>query len=491
MLSMTPTAGTASRLDNSQATFLEVDRLLNKLQQNLNEANLSLHQQETLLTELKTHGRDPLTAGPIFSKKGIKLLCEYGLDKSSSTASREALKCLANSFLLNESTRQIFVDLGYAAKATERLKNDNQDDEFVISRILFLLTYNTELDFDVLVKKYALANTMNHHVNQHAKAYHRSPGQRKSKAINEIEDMSLVETLKLMFNVTHYHPDLVSSFTPSIEPLIDIIMHHPLPTPVLAPPISYLLNALLNLDLAACEKKTPLGPEAKSSPLFPYANPETVIDRLMSMFGTAIKTMPERELDYAAAPLCVLLQRSYPLASVHIKQFMRWVLLPKDAERDQPLGKDDSLASRLLRCSCSPNLPTLRDNISHLLFELSDRDAEKFVKNIGYGFAAGFLTSQNIQAPESAMEDSSISMKDRNTASGAATNPVTGQRLDAEEKDTQARGRVEEMTPEEKEREAERLFVLFERLKATGVMDVKNPVQQAVDEGRFEELPDE
>jgi hypothetical protein len=42
------------------------------------------------------------------------------------------------------------------------------------------------------------------------------------------------------------------------------------------------------------------------------------------------------------------------------------------------------------------------------------------------------------------------------------------------------------MTAEAKEREAERLFVLFERLRATGVVDVQNPVRQAVEEGTFE-----
>lgn len=77
-------------------------------------------------------------------------------------------------------------------------------------------------------------------------------------------------------------------------------------------------------------------------------------------------------------------------------------------------------------------------------------------------------------------------------------NPITGQRLDMEPK-----LHVPEMTHEEKEREAERLFVLFERsvlasshlfllmfprLRATGVIDVENPVAQAVREGRFEEV---
>lgn len=47
------------------------------------------------------------------------------------------------------------------------------------------------------------------------------------------------------------------------------------------------------------------------------------------------------------------------------------------------------------------------------------------------------------------------------------------------------------MTPEEKQREAERLFVLFDRLEKTGVVKMgSNPVQQAREEGRLEELPD-
>lgn len=47
------------------------------------------------------------------------------------------------------------------------------------------------------------------------------------------------------------------------------------------------------------------------------------------------------------------------------------------------------------------------------------------------------------------------------------------------------------MTPEEQEREAERLFVLFERLKKTGVVDIQNPVEAAQQSGRFEEVDEE
>lgn len=62
-------------------------------------------------------------------------------------------------------------------------------------------------------------------------------------------------------------------------------------------------------------------------------------------------------------------------------------------------------------------------------------------------------------------------------------NPITGQRRDRE-----TGVEAVEMSEEEKEREAERLFVLFERLRATGVVDVGNPVESAVREGRFEEV---
>jgi len=58
---------------------------------------------------------------------------------------------------------------------------------------------------------------------------------------------------------------------------------------------------------------------------------------------------------------------------------------------------------------------------------------------------------------------------------------VTGQRLDAEPVPD-----MSEMTEEEKEIEAEKLFVLFERMRRLGVGE--NPVRAAQQSGKFEEL---
>lgn len=369
------------------------------------------------------------------------------------------------------------MDLGFAPKAADRLKLDDLDDEFLVSRLLFLLTYNTRVDFSDLVKSHELAESIIGHISRHGKAC-----SKHSQGLPPGHDIAMTETLKLIFNVTYYSPDLIPDFTPAVEPLISILLHHPTSHSSLQPPITYVVNALLNLDLRSAGKKTPLGREASTSPLFPYSDPDSVIGCLSNIFDRAIREQPERELDRAAAPLCTLLRKIYEIADSRVQSRMRWLMLPREADREKPLGQGDTFAARLLQMSVSPKLPTLRENISNLLFELSDKDAESFVRNIGYGYASGFLMSHGIPLPGSAHGGRG---RAGDTVGGANINPVTGQKMSAEERKRPA---LEEMTDEEKEREAERLFVLFERLKATGVVDVKNPVQQAVDEGRFEEL---
>ncbi|KAK5109991.1 hypothetical protein LTR62_006358 [Meristemomyces frigidus] len=475
----------SGRTTSGEGGLGEVDRLLDELERNLESARISLKQQEALLTKIKILGRDIKTATPIFTTKGINVLSKYGLDADASTTSREALRCLANAFLLDEPSRQIFVDLGYAPKAAERLKVHHNDDEFLISRILFLLTYNTELDFQALVDKHDLAGSVVRHVSRHAKTY----------AVSDItacerppmEDAAMTETLKLLFNMTYYYPDMVLTFNSTIEPLISLIVNYRLPTPPLQQPVNNMLNALMNLDLQSFWTQTLLHPEAKINPLFPRAHPEVVVDRLVFVLEKAIKNYPERELDGAAASLCTLLRRSYELADTQVRSRMRWLLLPREKDRNKPLGQGDMLSSRLLRLSCSANLPTLRENISNLLFELSDKDATTFVQNIGYGFASGFLMTHNIAIPAH-LAEASGQRSEGNITTGGDINPVTGQNLSAEA--AYGNTGTDDMTEEEKEREAERLFVLFERLRATGVVDIKNPVQQAVEEGRFEELSD-
>jgi hypothetical protein len=166
-------------------------------------------------------------------------------------------------------------------------------------------------------------------------------------------------------------------------------------------------------------------------------------------------------------------------------------LLPTEEDRKEVLGRGTSLPHRVVKLGANSLAPELRDCTLSMLFQLSDKDPTRLVRNVGFGNAAGYLTSKGINISQEDLQSRSA-----NAAAEAAINPITGQRLNAEPEVD-----MPPMTREEREREAERLFVLFERfvsyanvgpatnylsrLRATGVMNVDNPAAQA---SRIQEL---
>ncbi|KAK3393711.1 guanine nucleotide exchange factor [Podospora didyma] len=373
--------------------------------------------------------------------------------------------------LLKPETRQMFVDTDFEAKACSKLKNDSRDDEFLVSRIIFLTTYGTNIDLAKLIDQHGLADTISMNLGRHVKLL--STG--KTKA-DPMESMALVETLKLLFNVTRFCEGHVSSFVSAVPHLVALLVKNDVQntrTP-LDPPLGPIINALLNL---------PLDDKDIQASFFPKDEPQSVVMRLIDLLDLALKSYSESELEQTTTPLVCVISIAYEHAPSDVRQSIRTGLLPTEEERQNVLGEGNTLAARLLRNSTNPLAPELRNAISHLFFDISDKDASKFVKNVGYGFASGFLFQNQIPIPEAASEAFNAGSSE---GPERPVNPVTGQFLDAESVSD-----LPEMTDEEKEREAEKLFVLFERLKQTGVMDVQNPVEKAFHEGRFEELPDD
>ena len=294
----------------------------------------------------------------------------------------------------------------------------------------------------------------------------------------------LTETLKLLFNLTSFYPHQIATFSCTVFPILAILKNIQLQTPVLQSPVIQLINALLNLDLLGDGLE--LAQSGNSSSFFPNQDPNTNVSRLITILDTAIRSSREEFLETTAIPLITLLRRTYDIAPSSVKAHMQSTLLPSNEERAQPLGQSDTLASCLLRLSTSAVAPNIREGISSLLFEMSNKDATSFVRNVGYGFAAGYLMTHNLPVPDHILKGeggNEVSGGRLTTIDGKEINPVTGQRRDMEPQDIGP-----EMTDEEKEREAEKLFVLFEKLKATGVVDVVNPVEQALQDGRFEEV---
>ncbi|KAI2486794.1 Ric8 domain containing protein [Pyrenophora tritici-repentis] len=458
---------------SGRAKLDDVTRLLSELKADLDAKQLSIEQRRKLLEQLKVYGRLVDNSDPIFTEDGLRTLGRCAFDGETTPASQEALRCIANALLLQPKTRQILVDLGHGPHAAEKLKSDSIDDEFLAARVLFLMTYDANLDYAQLVRQNQLADSINAAIARHAARYSKTSRQPSQEHTQPMELMALSETLKLVFNIIHFHKDLSPHFTPSIPNVFRMLVRRNPSSPPLATPTRELVNALLHLDL-----EDPEGQKA----VFPSFDPNVNITCLVTLLDKAIIVYPPKELDDTITPVITLLRRIYEIAPDPVKQTMQTLLLPTPAERDKPLGKSDTLSSRLLNLSTSALTPTLRGSIASMLFELSQKDPATFVHNVGYGFASGYLLSNNIPMPDEVVKANAGKGIDE----AIPVNPITGQRLDKEEV-----VQTEPMSQEEKEREAERLFVLFERLKATGVMDVQNPVEEAYRSGRIQELDDD
>ncbi len=460
-----------------KAKLNDVQHLLASLKDDLTSSNLTQKQRREALEQLKVYGRDPKDAAPIFSEEGIEILAKHGLTEKSSPSSLEALRCLANALLLVPETRQILVDLGCAGSAAERLKVQDSDNEFLISRILFLMTYDTKLNFDPLFDDHDLGGSISSHIARHTKQFSQADNKLKSE-LSSVDQAALSESLKLQFNLTTYYPQHIPTFDPCIDNTLHILNHIAIPDPPLQPPITYVINALVNLNLQD---------DHQSDSTCSLHTTTTILVTILSL---SLRIYKPSSLEVDAIPILTLLRKIYATTSSPAqKQYMQSLLLPQQSDRDLPLGQTDTLPSMLLRLSTSPAATNLRESISGLLFELSGQDATTFVRNVGYGYAAGFLLSHGIAVPESTMKAQRYAgqggeVAGEEEADEELVNPITGQKLSKERAATVDTG--PEMSEEEKEREAEKLFVLFERLKATGVVSVENPVREAVEKGRID-----
>ena len=341
------------------------------------------------------------------------------------------------------------VDRNYISKACAKLRVDDTDNEFVLSRILFLTTFAEKLDLEVLIDKEGLAETICLNISRHAEQYSLSdPG----KFQDQMADMALAETLKLLFNVVNKCPTRIKDFSPALQHVLVILSKLPIsPYNPLDNPVASLVNALVNLDF----KTT-----ANTATIFPDSLPHIYTDRLIEILDKATKVYKDSELELLVSPLVLVIQKAYEVAPNDVKSKLRKIILPSTTDREQPLGRAETLPSRLLRQSTNPATPQLGNTISSLQFEMSNKDARTFVQNVGYGFASGFLFKHNVPVPENALEawsnDNEVPQPDVQHVD-RAINPITGQFSDREE-------HIDvNMTEEEREREAERLFVLFER----------------------------
>lgn len=239
------------------------------------------------------------------------------------------------------------------------------------------------------------------------------------------------------------------------------------------PRLGHLPSRLLELAGQTCDAwfPTDVVPGGARSPTAP-AQPDELVK---------LATGDSSKAEEVLGPLLLLL-RKVTMVSL-VAEEMKELLLPANLDRTLPLEKRDDLTGHLVRLMSSLLLPNSANCAGELLYNLCARDPATLATQIGYGNASGFLQNRGeLVPPPPAPSNGSGSGTSNGHGNGRTVNPITG----AYDREPEAgEAEEEQMTEEEKEREAERLFVLFERMKRTGVIDAGNPVEKAREEGRL------
>ncbi|KAL8354220.1 hypothetical protein RB601_003871 [Gaeumannomyces tritici] len=376
-----------------------------------------------------------------------------GCDPTSGQIS--ALRCLNNVLVLHTPIEQMFVDACLPEKAIELL-NKGPDLGELAARLL------------LRVSQHLKPHLANHHL---------------TDAVNGLVVWKRLRSSSWM------HPTLLIS--PSCRSLR--------PGP-LEQPIAQLIDCLATLLPSLSETMGVQPPTSFHA------------DKLANILGCAIRAYrTQADFETRITPLVSLMYHvsKWKLATSD-KQQMQSRLLATNQDRQQPLGRGDSLP-HLVVATTTEAATALKSVLASLLFELSDGIPDQLVHNVGFGCAAGLLQCLGLPltAPMPDVQRQTV-----------ATDPITGQQQSME---IGVQEGLPEMTREE-EREADRLFTLFERfvalvvvrpgniltlpqtslsysfllcisfslcrLRENGVISVENPVVEAARAGRIQELSD-
>ena len=250
-----------------------------------------------------------------------------------------------------------------------------------------------------------------------------------------------IATFKLLSTLAVRFKDHAHRFIPSAQPILDILEKIAIPSDPVQLPISLLVSCLASI---------PFYDKSRKGASYPVSS----VDKLVDIVDASLKAHAGKPTEMnLLTPIVALLHLTQAVdADSPAQKRLQERLLASEEDRKQALGKGATLPHRILRFTSNLVAPELREPTLSILFELSGNDPRKFVQNVGFGNAAGFLTTKGVNVTQEDMG------ADATTANDAPVNPITGQRIDMEPE-----ADLPEMTMEEKEREAERLFVLFER----------------------------
>ncbi|ORX37095.1 guanine nucleotide exchange factor [Kockovaella imperatae] len=244
------------------------------------------------------------------------------------------------------------------------------------------------------------------------------------------------------------------------------------------------------------DRPVPLSPTRHD----PTALPRRVLAVLKDFFDTYLplaknpdEALPQGlVLEEALPPVFLLLARAV-MASDEMRLSLKEELLPRDLDRSAqagPLEKRPGLLGAILRCMQSSSHHQTRDTAGELMWAICQGDASTLSAEIGYGNAAGLLFRKGISGlPPGKIETIDDERAGENPAASAPAslgtrpsilplNPITS--LEDAPSPGASTSSFADLSPEDQDREASKLFDLFDRLDRNPVLKAQGPNGQAV-----------
>ncbi|KAJ7929007.1 guanine nucleotide exchange factor synembryn-domain-containing protein [Mycena leptocephala] len=489
-----------------------------------------------------TLGKNPTGSETLGTAPNLSILLELVASlKDDPEASGEALRCIANALLLIERARSVFISKevngGETCMALLQ-KSTNPDQIFILSRILFLSTVHPSAFITSLVEEKRNGNTVVDVIGGKLDLLIVSllSGAKMAKE-------AMVDVLKFTFNILMHYPKSLESasndtkvigdnWSPKLDPILPPLLRvfHALPPTFPAPiaaPLTHVIHSLITIPVSPALLSDWFGSSPRSSgssspksvpvpivvPPSPRRNGSSSSSRTHSPVRSGTPTSPKhgpldralsvlsagrRSLSRSPSPIppgspsdlrpsnpthklpTDTLLRAHALLEVSFSHYFPDATEPDDLSVRElvkaeagPNAATDSLDDELSRSSVYH--ARLKDSVGEMLFAMCDSDATTLSTLLGYGNVAGFLFNKGIMNAPPPPAASSTTSAALSAAAADGINPITGTAQEARAPDP-------EMTPEEKEREMEKLFVLFDRLERTGTLPPsQNPIRKAME----------
>ncbi|KAJ3278543.1 hypothetical protein HK104_002245 [Borealophlyctis nickersoniae] len=380
----------------------------------------------------------------------------------------ESLKCLANCLLQNPGSKEPFVSnagvdsLGIVLK--DRASSITLDSQFLMLRLIFLLTVDSSSISQKLVRAYGLIDVLEKPPFRKILSSVIKPvaaGVSPPPGTTITQTMVASEALKIVFNLMHPVvakgkpvasflggskvgladgedvAESVKEYESLLVPIRQLLVDINLPSLALVPPVSHAIHTLMNFPVAPWRELWFPGGD--------YAIVTRLVDILTAALASAYGGLSPKARDDSPN------KKPLVLAGVPLDDALSPLLLVMGS-----VAKGDQRAREMMKAKLMP------DDIDR---SKALTEATILTNYVGYGNAAGFLMHRGLLPAGPAAPTTAGS-----SSTNANINPITGEytRDDINEE-------WQKMTDEEKEAEAEKLFVLFDRLNRTGIVKVEMP----------------